>query len=202
MAIGGSGSSCYPKGSSVQRDSQRFELRDPRISEFGLHRTEDGDIAVIKKNVRTLIQHLTKQRDSRRAARFNMKFWGMSVKHFGNYDLQYLGLLRKPVCKTMACLAGETVLAFRAGKLEKHGGIRLKYDFMLDRDVVNIRDAAKLILGISEPEADRLFYVKADGRPGWPAQYQAAYESAATPKERLQVTINRVRHFLKTDGAE
>lgn len=149
-------------------------------------------------NLKKLVKHLEKQQKSQRAARFNMRYWG---DRFISKD-DSVGCLKTPVCKTQACLAGETVLAFNVAKILPTGGIFLTdYPFS---GTGRISDVAAEKLGLGPVETARLFTFKSWGPRlnGWPEEFETAYEQAKTPAKRLAVTIQRVKHFIKTNGAE
>lgn len=105
-----------------------------------------------------------------------------------------------PVCKTQACLAGETVLAFNAAKILPTGGIIL-LDPHTGTEIVNVAQHA---LGLDSYETGRLFTFQSWGARsnGWPEDFETAYRQAKTPAKRLAVAIKRVKHFIKTNGAE
>lgn len=146
--------------------------------------------------VEKLLEHLKEQQKTKAAARFNMKFFGVPVSYADE------GVLEEPECHTQACLAGEGVLANGAGYIQKTGGIMLNDESRYGRD---IERAAQDVLGLSSYESDRLFFFKRwtdDEENGWPDGFEDAYEEATTPTARLQVAIDRVQHFLDTDGKE
>lgn len=143
-----------------------------------------------------LLRHLTRQRDSKYAARFNMNYFGMQT---GGYSMN--GTLELPVCKTQACLAGETVLCLKGGFLGRQGGIELYKRYRIEG--LDIDSLATRILNLNEAERDRLFFLYSHlGRPGWPKEFDKQYLNAMTPFDRLEVVINRVAHFIDTDGRE
>jgi hypothetical protein len=39
-------------------------------------------------------------------------------------------------------------------------------------------------------------------RFNWPQKYQKAFKNAKNTKERANVTVSRINHFIKTNGAE
>src|SRR6267154_1437395 len=98
------------------------------------------------KNLKLLVSRLEAQLDSPTAARFNMA-------HFGSaFTKNMIGVLQDftPVCKTQACLAGETVLATGSGTIvAASGGIVLGTDtFTIP---IAIRRKATSDLGLTEP---------------------------------------------------
>jgi hypothetical protein len=143
------------------------------------------------KNLNKLLAHLKRQKKSKYVNRFNMAHWG---------ERWYSGMrsaLRYPVCRTQACLAGETILALKLGKIHPNGGIDL-----LDR-YSSILFEASNELGLTTEQRDRLFYLPNwNNGVGWPQKFVEQYNKAKTPAGRLAVAIRRVEHFIKTEGAE
>jgi hypothetical protein len=148
------------------------------------------------KNMKKLLAHLVRQQKSQKAARFNMKYWGTPClgKNDGMSDV-----LKTPVCKTQACLAGETVLALNMGKIGQGGGIDLLPEFY-----GGIGQVAAQALELTPSQRESLFAFKSWGHQqfGWPKEFETAYNAAKTPAKRLGVAIQRVKHFIKTNGAE
>jgi len=149
-------------------------------------------------NLQKLLKHLQKQQNSRRAARFNMKYWGDA--HCASMS----GVLKKPVCKTQACLAGETVLALGAAEISAHGGLVL-----FSNPFGSIEKEAAQLLELDDLQRTKLFKFKtwtcsifSSSGNGWPVKFETAYEKAKTPSKRLGVAIQRLKHFIKTDGTE
>lgn len=151
-----------------------------------------------KRNLTKLLKHLEKQRNSKASAgRFNMAYWGESVETASQ-------VLETPVCKTQACMAGEATIALSATEFLKDGGLQLtvaaqkKFPGMW-----SISGVAGELLGLTDDQKLRLFYLKSWGySQGWPEKYETAYRDATTPRARLTAAINRLKHFIKTDGAE
>jgi hypothetical protein len=123
------------------------------------------------------------------AARFNMKYWGASCK-----DISPCEMLA--ACGTQACLAGETVLEAGLGTIDKRrGGIKLRVGEY--REIIHV---ASDWLGLNARQTANLFNFKAwTQHEGWPAAFEAAYNTAKTPRDRVQVAIDRVRHFIATE---
>src|SRR5579859_3840239 len=143
------------------------------------------------KNVRLLISRLEKQLDSPEAARFNMLYFGNAwTPGMGGLDVA-------PVCKTQACLAGETVLSTGSGTLSSHGGI---YINATGFGGWNILTQAIKDLKLTEPQSERLFFFSSmqESRRGWPKKFEEAYKNAKTPQGKLYVAIRRVEHFIET----
>ena len=90
-----------------------------------------------------------------------------------------------PLCGTVGCIAGWTV---ELGK-----GHRAK---------ASITAAAKL-LRLTDEQANRLFFFAFHcSRSYWPANFEAAYDTATTDEARAQITSDRIDHFIRTKGAE
>ena len=149
-----------------------------------------------RTNVERLLVHLRELRNSQEASRFNMVHYGTQVLPDSWPDK----MLERPDCNTQACYAGETILVFGSGFIAPEGGIVLNDEsrptgYMLE-------DEAARLLGLTEDQAVRLFYVTSGPDPGWPFAFETAYYQARTPADRLDVAIDRLEHFLMTDGAE
>lgn len=154
------------------------------------------------KNVKLLISRLEAQLDSPEAARFNMRYFG-NVFNLGMVNLLQAVKENPPACYTQACLAGETVLALKTGRLLESGGIALPNG----RGGWAIEAQAAEDLGLTPKQRKRLFFFVSmnsdDDEPlGWPAKFEEAYRAAKTPQGRLYVAIRRVEHFLATKGRE
>lgn len=109
-------------------------------------------------------------------------------------------MLERPDCNTQACYAGEAILVLGSGFIAREGGIVLSDETRATGYA--FEDEAARLLGLTEDQAVRLFYVTAAPDPGWPNAYVTAYYEAKTPADRLDVAIERLEHFLLTDGAE
>jgi hypothetical protein len=103
-------------------------------------------------------------------------------------------MLERPECNTQACYAGEAILVLGRGFIAPEGGIVMNDETRATGYV--LEDEAARLLGLTEAQAARLFYVTADSDPGWPFAYETAYHQAKTPADRLDVAINRLEHFL------
>jgi hypothetical protein len=163
------------------------------------------------KVIKQLIARLEAQLDSPYAARFNMSHFGAGVGTSRTFSL-ILGALQgfPPVCKTQACLAGETVLTTGSGHLLPSGGIALGPSEI--EAAWAIRHQADKDLELTPSQSRRLFFFEAwngqDYEPedgfgnGWPEKFEEAYRNAKTPQGRLYVAIRRVEHFLRKGGRE
>jgi len=148
------------------------------------------------KNLKLLVKRLEDLLDSPTAAQFNMQYFGTA------YRSTMQDVLVPPICGTQACLAGETVIATGTGRLLDEGGIQIiGGGFGWD-----IARQAQEDLSLTKHQANRLFFfnrmLQREEGPGWPLQFQEAYENAKTPQGRLYVAIRRVEHFIKTRGEE
>lgn len=125
-------------------------------------------------------------------ARFNMRYFGAVA--LGINSLR--DMLTVPVCKTQACIAGETLLAAGLDKIDKKNG-----GFV---NGVDIAERAQEALGLNYDQAERLFYFQewSSGGRGWPSQFRNAYDEAKTPAARAKVAVDRIEHFIETEGRE
>lgn len=114
-----------------------------------------------------------------------------------------------PACKTQGCIAGWTCMLSDKGlwkslvQKSRSGDYTERRLDMFLPGFVPSEKAAKL-LNLTEKQADNLFYFKLwkSGVSGWPEKYSNAYDKAKTPAGRARATVNRIEHFIKTDGAE
>jgi hypothetical protein len=113
-----------------------------------------------------------------------------------------------PACRTQGCIAGWTIFLGRPNfwkKLLKVASGENGYEADLDDEIQddNAADYAQNLLGISQDQADRLFYLPNWGhQPGWPNKFADAYNRAKTDKQRAKVTAARIRFFIQTDGTD
>jgi hypothetical protein len=102
-----------------------------------------------------------------------------------------LRLLEMPPCQTAACLAGEAVLMENPEAKARESNW---YDVYMK---------ALSILDLTNDEGDRLFYFNHTPRFSLgDGQFAARYEAAETPKERVQVAVDFIDHFIKTETAK
>jgi hypothetical protein len=151
--------------------------------------------AVSKKTERILLRilkYLEEEKD-----RLNMVHWGAFHE-----DDQVAGVDHKmqpvPPCKITSCLGGTCLLVTKKGIqfLKDYGFFEDKYDGFPDAF-----DPAKKILGLTDQQAARLFFLKehsCNGGYGWPEKYSNMYKAAKTGKGRFKATKLRVLHFIKT----
>lgn len=116
--------------------------------------------------------------------RFNMEDW-VDVHARGH---------NAPPCHTTACIAGwATVLSRPFPKSIKSFAAKARrLDLMGETYKAPAQDA----LGITDAQADRLFYVSQ-----WPIKFAQAYDDAyGDPKAQGKIAIARIDHFIKTKG--
>jgi hypothetical protein len=53
------------------------------------------------------------------------------------------------------------------------------------------------VLDLTEAQAERLFHAVS-----WPREFEDAYDAAPTPAAAARVAVDRIEHFIATDGAE
>jgi len=155
-----------------------------------------------KQKLQVLLTRLENQLDSPEAARFNMRTFGS--RYSASTDDAFPGF--PPVCRTQACLAGETVLALNKAKIHPKGGILLLSDPLKDSPSIGsqIEQVAMDELELTTAQKQRLFFFKnwTAHKRGWPDNFQHMYENAQTPQGRLYAAIRRVEHFIKTNGRQ
>lgn len=113
--------------------------------------------------------------------------------------------VENPPCGTIGCLAGNALLAIPAGRkrlkaanafeLDKKTGI-----ININYDNVNAEGDAIEVLGITEAQAENLFYLGtwAGNSHGWGKKYSHAYEKASTPLARAKVAAKVIDRFIAT----
>lgn len=87
-------------------------------------------------------------------------------------------------CGTAACLAGWAI------HLDKKN--KKLVDSVVHNDALSIADRARRILGLSELQADRLFYISS-----WPKRFTDAYRGRST-KNRAIAAGKRIDYFIRT----
>ena len=144
--------------------------------------------------------------------RFNLSFWGA---HIGPEDIKEdcfdladqlddLGVIhveeiqnQYPPCGTVACLAGNVCVMEGVVKPDRILPGKLEI-YSFDEDTPRI---ARLALGISENDAERLFYLRSFGFRdlGWPEEFERRVLNC-TPgtKKYAQVAVDRIEHYIKT----
>lgn len=161
--------------------------------------------------------------------RLNMKRWGTvydlskfaKLKKLIQGNATYIPGVQEdvaknmPPCGTVGCIAGWTVflskpkivdkLAEKAASctvdtttLDGEAYVRVGQE-QLGEAIYQAQD----ILGLEKEQARRLFYFSnMHGYYHWPLKFEDAYLNAKTPRARAKVTVERIEHFIKTNGAE
>jgi len=111
-------------------------------------------------------------------------------------ELDYLQPIERPPCGTVACIAGWTAVLAGPEGIER----------------CRIWETAKDLLGIDKLQAQKLFSeidictYGEDDTPEmldrWPYAFAKAYEDAESPKERAAICVERIDHFIRTEGRE
>jgi hypothetical protein len=95
---------------------------------------------------------------------------------------------RGPSCGTVGCIAGWVVLGQFSNKALKA---------MNSNDIMtvveNCEDDAAEMLGLTRPEAEKLFFADY-----WPDPFLVQYDTARTKAAKAAVAVRRIRHFLET----
>lgn len=131
--------------------------------------------------------------------RFEMGDWGTTFSDDFISEHDNPGIF--PACRTQGCLAGWIVFLNKP-RLWKTLLKSTKNETMCELDsAVPVADTAAQILGITEDQANCLFYIGSgeDGF-GWGEKLTKRFSNARTPKQRAKVLQARVKHFIKTDG--
>lgn len=87
-------------------------------------------------------------------------------------------------CGTAACIAGWS-LALATGQNPAKA----------DKMPVGVYRFGKIVLGLNDDQAKRLFF---EGL--WPKRYQSSKRTII--EERARLAVNRINHFIKTEGRE
>lgn len=134
-----------------------------------------------------------------------MRRWPDSVDMSDWYDHnpKVQSTLRRPTpyCGTTACLAGHIALAATRQQPDRFGDYQFsrlpKYLRVAAHEDFCSENVALAALGVPEDEraavSNRLFFTS-----GWPRELSNRYWAATRPQARAEVTIARVRHWLKT----
>ena len=139
-------------------------------------------------------------------ARLSMNNWGSiySPDYVGNRDISSSEV---PVCRTQGCIAGWTIFLGRPTlrtKLLKETTQENYSIFHLDCHVPDgAEEYAIKLLGITQEQADRLFYLPGFGfGEGWPKEFSGGFHKAKTDKQKAKITAARIRFFIQTDGTD
>lgn len=129
--------------------------------------------------------------------RLDMDDWGNAFEKTGN------GV---PACKTQGCIAGWAIL------LKDRKFWKDLVDIAEESGIAGIAynlgqspaDKGRELLDLTHDESEKLFYINEmdDEGLGWPVKFSKQYRSAKTAAGRARATVNRIEHFIKTDGAE
>lgn len=114
-----------------------------------------------------------------------------------------------PACGTTACLAGTVLLVTKQGKSFLKNVIEEGLESISvnpDNDNViefpyDTPEIASNILGLTDDQANRLFYFKeweVKGDSGWPEELSKEYQKAKNGKERFAVLKKRIERFFNT----
>jgi len=125
-------------------------------------------------------------------------------------------------CGSASCLAGKAIVAFHPeGRALEREWLKQEYyydSFQTAGDTLDLtedererlfqeidRDSVNDILSEYKDEAEREFeyndIVNYQG-DNWPWEFAKAYVLAKTPEERAQAAIDRIEHFIATNGKE
>jgi hypothetical protein len=109
---------------------------------------------------------------------------GLVMRHW-HADATIGTCVRTPKCGTAHCIGGWA--AILTGDNSR----------VTDNTPAVVRRYGKL-LGLSPAQAERLFFLYE-----WPIQFSTSYgmESEGSP-ERAMIAVQRIQHFIKTDGRE
>jgi len=105
---------------------------------------------------------------------FDMDEWELKPHHRPWYQ-RYI---TKRDCGTTRCIAGWT--CFLSGNISP-----------------NTPNEAQQLLGLTYEQANRLFY-----RRNWPEPYRSHIEDCTSKTDNAWTAAQRIRHFIKTNGAE
>lgn len=101
----------------------------------------------------------------------------------------------KPICGTVACLAGEAIIC--AAPDAAMGVAKLR---QIDHDAkIAIDEYAANLMGIDEEIAERLF-MNWDDEDGWPEPYRSQWIQARTYEGEAAAAVGLLKAILETDG--
>jgi hypothetical protein len=108
-----------------------------------------------------------------------------------------------PNCGTTACIAGWAIALNK--RLKPINAARtLDPSFASDGEGVltlecprNPEKHGAKALKLELEDAKRLFYTE-----NWPCEFRQDHQNAETPRAKVNVTIERIKHFIKTRGEE
>ena len=103
----------------------------------------------------------------------------------------------EPGCGTVGCIAGWAVLLKNHRRGEPMGYVCQRLSKALGQGNSSFPVEAQELLGLSAKQATKLFYLDE-----WPAPFREAYATGNNAKRRVQVTVDRIKHFVKTQGRD
>lgn len=147
------------------------------------------------KVLRQIQKRLIKQSQDQKHCRFNMN-------HFIQSTPLAFRTTEQPVCGTQACIAGETLILAGKAKYSR----KLKSYVFPETHGNGIASTehktAQKILGLTNEEANRLFYFAGwQNSIGWPNDLAAAYQNAESGMESALIGAARIERFIRTEGA-
>lgn len=131
--------------------------------------------------------------------RLNMQQWGIV------YPREFFRDETLPPCGTQGCIAGGILLTSNDKGIKK-----LLTPILKKRNEISYSEAcfptkspelAAKILGITEMQANALFYFKGwktGSTSGWPTKYSNAYTRSKDADGKFEATKARVFHFIET----
>lgn len=105
-----------------------------------------------------------------------------------------------PVCRTVACLAGEAVIVSRPTVKQGVAALRRIDAGAWQNDLpvaAPVARAAMKLLRINDNQAKTLFW---NDPVRWPAPFAARFESCETYKAKAKVAVDLLKAILKTNG--
>jgi hypothetical protein len=110
-----------------------------------------------------------------------------------------------PECRTRACIGGWAILLKKPRVWKDFIKVSNAASYSADIGEVisgDVHDEARGVLGLDRTQSCKLFYHNGSGDGGWPELFETAYDNAKSAKQRAKVTVQRIEHFIATDGAE
>jgi hypothetical protein len=155
------------------------------------------------QRLRKVQQALLKQSVTPEICRFNMRYFGIQMSDF----VLDAAKDQKPVCNTMACIAGEAILQQKLATIPRGGGFELTKEALrlyysgTARAIYKEEIIAQKILGLTKVQAKKLFYFKSmDGTDGWPEYLEEAYKKAVSGTTRALIGAQRIELFIQSKG--
>jgi len=91
-------------------------------------------------------------------------------------------------CGTAACIAGWGITLSRTKSKKPKDGL----DYAND-SIVDVHALGKRVFELTEPQADRLFFVD-----DWPVKFYDAYKLSLTAKDAAKAAHDRIHYFIRT----